>query len=253
MKPIVGIAGYFLTKHENHLLDYDMNVVPTTVTDVFRRAGTVPFILPLSNPMDAEIYIDQIDALVLAGGADVNSLLYNEEPKPKIGKIEPERDVFEIALIKEAWKQKKPIFGICRGMQVLNVAFEGSLYQDLSYYPDLEVNHRQQTTWGAPSHTIDIAEDSWLGESSGSELLINSYHHQAVKKLADVFYPVAWSRDGLIEAFESKDSSQRVMAVQWHPEVLVDVIPESQNVIDKFVELVHANMMEKAGEIIDEF
>lgn len=238
MKPIVGISGYHLTRLENHLLNTDMNIVPKSVTDFFKRAGTIPFILPLSNPNDAVVYVNQVDALVLAGGADVNSLLYNEEPKPKIGKIEPERDVFEIALIKEAWRQKKPIFGICRGMQVLNVAFDGTLYQDLSYYSGLEVNHRQQTTWGAPSHTIDILEDSWLAESSGTKLLINSYHHQAVKDLADVFYPVAWSRDGLIEAFESKDSAQKVMAVQWHPEVLVDVIPESQNVVDKFVELI---------------
>lgn len=238
MKPIVGISGYHLKRGENHLLHFHINTSPKPVTDAFKKAGTIPFILPLSDPNEAKAYIDRIDALVLTGGADVNPMLYGEEPVAEIGKIDPERDAFELALIKEAWAQKKPIFGICRGLQLLNIAFKGSLYQDLSYYEDLEVNHIQETPWEYPTHSIKLDEDSWLGEALGTEQVINSYHHQAVKELADVFRPVAWSKDGLIEAFESIEPEQKVIAFQWHPEILVDVVPESQDIFNAFVDLV---------------
>lgn len=242
MKPIVGISGYHLKRGENHLLHFHINTSPKPVTDVFKQAGTVPFILPLSDPSEAKAYIDRIDALVLTGGADVNPMLYGEEPVAEIGTIDPERDAFELALIKEAWAQKKPIFGICRGLQLLNIAFKGSLYQDLSYYKDLEVNHIQETPWEYPTHSIKLDEDSWLGEALGTEQIINSYHHQAVKELADVFQPVAWSKDGLIEAFESVNPEQKVIAFQWHPEILVDVVPESQNIFNTFVDLIKENI-----------
>lgn len=242
MKPIIGIAGYHLKRGENHLLHFHINTSPKPVTDAFKVAGTVPFILPLSDASEAKAYVDRIDALVLTGGADVNPLLYNEEPDPKIGKIDPERDAFELALIREAWAQKKPIFGICRGLQLLNVAFDGSLYQDLSNYEDLKINHIQETPWEYPTHSVKVAQDSWLAEAIGTEHIINSYHHQIVKELADVFKPVAWSEDGMIEAFESVDVEQKVVAFQWHPEILVDVVPESQRIFSHFVELVKESL-----------
>ena len=241
MKPIVGIAGYYLTEGENHLLHFDINTAPKPVTDAFKEAKTVPFILPLSEPSEAESYIKRVDALVLTGGADVNPLLYEEEPIPKIGIIEPVRDSFELALIEEAWKQKKPIFAICRGLQLLNVAFGGTLYQDLSQYDHLAVNHIQPTPWENPTHSIELDPTSWLGESLGTTQKINSYHHQAVKELADEFKSVAWSKDGLIEGFESVDPSQKVIAVQWHPELLTSTVPESKNVFSTFVELIKDN------------
>jgi len=242
MKPIVGIAGYYYTKNMNHLLNFDINTAPKPVTDIFKAVGTLPVILPLSNPHDAKAYIDRIDALILTGGADVNPMLFDEEPVPEIEVIDANRDSFELALIKEAWAQKKPIFAICRGLQLLNVAFKGSLYQDLSYYDDLKVNHTQDTPWEYPTHSIDIEEDSWIGKALENEQVINSYHHQAVKELADSFRPVAWSKDGLIEAFESVDPSQKVMAFQWHPEILVDAVPESKKIFTTFVDLVKENM-----------
>ena len=238
MKPIVGIAGYFLSRIDNHLLDFEINQAPKSITTAIRNAGALPVIIPLSTVADAKAYVDLVDAIVLVGGADVDPLLYGEEPQSKIGKIEPDRDVFELALIEEAWRQKKGIFGVCRGLQLLNVAFGGNLYQDLSYYPDLWVNHIQPTYWDFATHSIDIEEDSWLGRSFGAKATINSYHHQAVKELADEFRPVAWSKDGLIEAFESKDKEQKTVALQWHPEVLVKNKPESQRIFDAFVELI---------------
>src|SRR5699024_7252546 len=238
MKPIVGVSGYVMTKVSNNLLNFDMNIAPKELTDVLKEAGAIPIVLPLSTAEDAKAYVDQIDALVLAGGEDVDPLLFYEEPHPEIGEIEPERDDFELALIEEAWKQKKPIFGICRGLQLLNVAAKGTLYQDVSVYERLEVNHIQKTPWKYATHSILIEENSWLGEALGTEQVVNSYHHQAIKEIGDAFRPVAWSKDGLIEAMESINPAQKVMAVQWHPELLVKTIPEIRAVFKKFVDLI---------------
>src|SRR5699024_1660617 len=238
MKPVVGVSGYVMTKVSNNLLNFDMNVVPKELKDSLKEVRALPFILPLSKAEAAKEYIDQVDALVLAGGEDVDPLLFYEEPHPKIGEIEPERDEFELALIEEAWKQKKPIFGICRGLQLLNIASNGTLYQDISSYEKLEVNHIQKAPWKYATHSILIEENSWLGQAIGTEQVVNSYHHQAIKDIGDAFRPVAWSKDGLIEAIESIDTSQKVMAVQWHPEVLVKTVPEIINVFKKFVDLI---------------
>lgn len=243
MKPIVGVSGYVMTKVSNNLLNFDMNIAPKEITDVLMKAGATPIVLPLATAEEAKTYIDQIDALVLAGGEDVDPLLFYEEPHPKIGKIEPQRDDFELALIEEAWKQKKPIFGICRGLQLLNVASKGTLYQDISLYEELEVNHIQKTPWKHATHSILIEEDSWLGEALGTEQVVNSYHHQAIKEIGDTFRPVAWSKDGLIEAIESIDSTQKVMAVQWHPELLVKTVPEIIAVFKRFVELIDSKSL----------
>lgn len=238
MKPIIGIAGYLLTRIDNHLLNFEINQAPRSITTAIREAGGLPVILPLSKPQDAQEYVENVDAILLTGGADVDPLLYKEEPDLKIGKIDPDRDAFELALIEEAWEQNKPILGICRGLQLLNVAFDGTLYQDLSQYPNLSVNHIQPTYWDFPTHSIEIVKESWLGESIGAKAVINSYHHQAIKGLSDAFEPVAWSEDKIIEAIEAKDRNKKVMAIQWHPEVLAEKYPEHQNVISKFVDLI---------------
>lgn len=236
MKKVLGLAGYHYSQNDHQSLLWDINIAPKALTDSIKLADMLPMIIPLGEPNDAENYIDQIDALVLAGGADINPLLYNEEPLEKIGKIDPNRDAFEIALIKEACKQKKAILGICRGLQILNISFGGNLYQDLSYYPELKINHIQKTSWEIPTHSLEIAKGSMLEDALGSNTSINSYHHQAVKKLANHFEVIAWSPDGIIEAFQSKDSNPYILAVQWHPELLLDNQPKNINIFKKFKE-----------------
>lgn len=236
MKTVVGIAGYHFHQYENHLLDEDINTTPKALTDLLYQAGMLAVIIPLTHPDDAKEYMDQVDALILAGGVDVDPILYNEEPLAEIGVVEPKRDSFEIALIEEAWKQGKAILGICRGLQILNVAFGGSLYQDLSYYSKLKINHQQKTPVEYPTHSIKIAEGSILEEALSNESYINSYHHQAIKNLAEPFKAIAWSHDGVIEAFESKDSPSYVLALQWHPENLWKNRPENLDIFKKFNE-----------------
>lgn len=238
MKPLIGIAGYNMFRVDHNHLSFDMDIVPKAISDLLKDANAVPMILPLSSPDIAKDYIDKIDALILAGGSDVDPLLYDEEPKEKIGPTNPKRDAFEIALIREAWRQKKPILGICRGLQLLNVYFGGSLFQDLSYNPNVTVQHVQETPWKFPTHSITLEPGSFLGNILGPTQKINSYHHQAIKDLADVFKPIAWSADGIIEGIESVDASQKVIGIQWHPELLVEMITEHGLIFEEFVNLI---------------
>lgn len=157
---------------------------------------------------------------MLAGGQDVTPFLYGEEPHPKLGPTSIERDSFEMALVKEAIKQNKPIFTVCRGTQLLNVTLGGTLYQDLSQYPDWEVKHDMFPT--VPDfglHSITVKSDSTIAGLFGQRAQVNSYHHQAIKELAESLVPIAWSSDGIIEAVESREKNTKILGVQWHPEL----------------------------------
>ncbi|MGX7394542.1 gamma-glutamyl-gamma-aminobutyrate hydrolase family protein [Carnobacterium mobile] len=244
-KPLIGIAG-------NSLIDLNVtNGLPVTYTpqgfvDGIVAAEGAPIVLPISLPEEAADYIERIDGLLLAGGQDVSPLLYGEEPSLKLGATSPTRDAFEMALIKEAVAQHKPILAVCRGFQLLNVAYGGTLYQDLSHYPDLTVQHIQQTYFDLGTHTIDIEPDSRLGTIFGKTYLVNSYHHQAVKELARAFKPVAWSKDLLIEGFEAVDSKQSIVAVQWHPELMMKRDSKMQDLFNEFVERVNSKEQDKS-------
>lgn len=233
MKPIVGIAGYQYYKEHNSDYFYDLEISPKGVTDHLRKAGALPIIIPLSKPEDAKSYVDKIDALVIPGGDDVSPIYYGEEPLSKLGKNSPKRDLFDLALIKEAHKQQKPILGICRGLQIINVAFGGSLYQDLSYKASVNVQHEQKTDLKYETHSVMIEKDSFLSNIYVSKLMVNSYHHQAIKRIAPNFKVTAKSTDGIIEAIEHTD--QKIYAVQWHPELMAKHNSEHQKVFDAFV------------------
>lgn len=236
--PLIGIAGNHRqdeTEHDSYLLSY----TPNGFVAGLEAAGAIPVILPIAAAETAQAYISRVDALVLAGGQDVSPLLYGEEPHLKVGRTYPLRDAFEVALIEEAYRQRKPILAVCRGLQILNVAFGGTLYQDLeSQNAETVVLHNQKTMPTMPTHTIQVASGSQLSKILGTKAVVNSYHHQAVKVLADKFKPVAWSSDGIIEAFESADSQQFVLAVQWHPETMIDTYDSMQSLFNHFVEQV---------------
>lgn len=233
-KPLIGIPGNIL-RDLKETYGLPISYTPQEFVDGIQAAKGIPFVFPISPPEDAAYYVDQIDGLLLTGGHDVSPLLYGEEPHLKLTATEPTRDAFEIALIKETLAQHKPILAICRGMQLLNVVYGGTLYQDLSDYQDLAVQHIQQTHYDTGSHTVTLDEKSQLGRILGTTYLVNSYHHQAIKELADPFKPIAWSRDYLIEAFESTDSEQSILAVQWHPELMLKKDIKMQRLFTDFV------------------
>ena len=236
--PLIGISGNHRqdkTEHDTYILSYAPNGFVTGL----ERAKAIPVILPIVSQETAHEYISRVDALVLSGGQDVSPLLYGEEPHINLGRTYPVRDAYELALIEEAYRQRKPILAICRGIQILNVAFGGTLYQDIqSQYPESTILHVQKTMPSTATHTIEIAEGSELSKIFGTKTAINSYHHQAVKDLAPNFKAVAWSSDGLIEAFESNEEGQYVLAIQGHPETMVNDDEGMQELFNHFVQYV---------------
>jgi len=189
--------------------------------DVISLADGIPLMLPPIPISEDAIFeqLSKIDVLVLSGGNDVNPIWYGEEPTTLLEAVVDERDAYELELIKMAEKMHLPILGICRGLQILNVAYGGSLFQDLSFSP-ASIDHRQKARSHEPSHSVDIKKDSILHSIFQEEkIFTNSYHHQAIKTLGKGFTVSATSKDGIIEGIE-KMGSTPIIAVQWHPEMM---------------------------------
>ncbi|MBO0441737.1 gamma-glutamyl-gamma-aminobutyrate hydrolase family protein [Candidatus Enterococcus ikei] len=236
MKPIIGIAGNQIIQSVEIFNGNYVSYTPQGFVTAIQKAGGLPIVLPIGSQETAETYISKIDKLLLAGGQDISPDFFGEEPHPKLEETNRNRDIFEIALIKEAIKQQKPIFAVCRGMQLINVVLGGTLYQDLSLYPDWKVKHGQQPTQPQfATHNIQVEKDSSLYNLLGEQFKVNSYHHQAINKLAAPLKISAKSSDGIVEAIESVDSSQRVLGVQWHPELRFDVETKEFKLFDYFV------------------
>lgn len=190
------------------------------------QAGGVPVVLP-PLPGDpraaARAMVEGIDGLLLSGGSDLHPEAYGEEPHPALAETIPERDAFELEMFALALDLGLPVFGICRGMQLMNVALGGALYQDLpSQLGNGEVDHSQAEPKWVPRHGVEIEPGSGIAGFCGTGYMkVNSYHHQAVRRLAGGLKMVARSEDGLIEALESTDLSERwLVGVQWHAEAL---------------------------------
>lgn len=190
-----------------------------TYIKAVRRAGGVPLIIPFtSNEQELKAIVKRIDGIIMTGGEDVAPKRYGEEPRPELGEVSLERDDFDIKLIKAAASAKLPILGICRGVQVMNVAFGGSLYQDIpSQIPTSKVTHNGRSS-RTRAHAIEIKEGTLLAELLGSRIEVNSTHHQAVKQLAPGFIVSATAEDGVVEAIESTNA-KCIFGVQFHPEV----------------------------------
>ncbi|MGX7204420.1 gamma-glutamyl-gamma-aminobutyrate hydrolase family protein [Enterococcus pingfangensis] len=236
-KNIIGIAANQLYQNNQAFFDQQLTYTPQGFIDGVHHAGGIPIVLPISEPELASDYVATIDKLLLAGGQDVTPFLYEEEPHPKLGPTSTERDSFEMALIKEAIRQNKPIFTVCRGTQLLNVTLGGTLYQDLSQYPKWEVKHDMFPT--VPDfglHSITVKANSTLAPLFGEQAKVNSYHHQAIKDLAESLVPIAWAPDGIVEAVESRDKNTKILGVQWHPELTRKKDPKEQSLFDYFVQ-----------------
>ena len=216
------------------------------------EAGGAPVVLPpVAEVRAAEALLDGMDGLLLSGGSDLHPGYYGEEPIPELGVTIPERDAFEMALLEHALRRKIPILGICRGMQVLNVALGGTLYQDLPSQMDHMVllGHRQETPKWQPTHEVEVDSGSKVAEILGTdELKVNSYHHQAIKDLASGLVAVACAPDGVIEAVESGDLSRRWMiGVQWHAEAMRDAGPEHRNLFEAHVSAAKRHAIRRAA------
>jgi len=192
--------------------------VKETYVKAIKSTQSIPIILTPQSEMDLELIIDKLDGIVILGGYDIDSALYHEEARSCIG-IDPIIDAFDISLINLAIKKNKPILGICRGLQIINVALGGSLYQDLNDDFSDQIDHNYSAKHETPleGHLISIDVNSVLYPIFGNELMVNSYHHQGIKDLAESLTAIAYSPDGLIEAI----SGPNILAVQWHPERMI--------------------------------
>ena len=231
---IVGISGSIIKEqNQDAFLGYERSYVNNDYISSVIRNNAIPMIIPF-NTHDEVIkeQIESVDALILSGGHDVNPLNYNNQPKEKLGETFDERDKFDLKLVEYALEKNIPILGICRGLQILNVYFGGSLHQDLSYDNKIYIKHNQQYNPKSASHTVELSKGTKLYDMFNKDIInVNSFHHQTIDRLAYGLIASALSFDGVIEAIEHKDFNF-VVGVQWHPEMLHEV-DESMNLIFK--------------------
>lgn len=213
-RPVIGITTSY-GKH-NEMMEgvYVHHDYHRTVA----RHGAIPVLIPNADVESARAVLPMLNGLILSGGEDVNPKFYGEDPHQKLGPAYTLRDEIEIALAQEAVALQLPLFAICRGAQVLNVAFGGSLIQDLPSQMPHTHQHAQQNPRGEDSHFVSVAPDSRLFSLiCETELRVNSLHHQAIGRLGTDLQCTASARDGVIEAIEHTGPGF-VLGVQWHPE-----------------------------------
>lgn len=229
-KPVIGITSWFDSGEERYWFKRNY-------ARAVWKAGGVPLSLPHLSEMTADPggVIDSIDGLLLAGGTDLDPNTFDQEPKFELNEIDPVRDRVEIGLTKLALEKELPVLGICRGIQVLNVAAGGNLYQDLDQQRDNVLSHDQDAPRWHPTHEIEIYRGSILHDVVRKDKIkVNSLHHQNVMDLGRDLEVTARSNDGLIEAIEHKKAPFQ-LGVQWHPEATAGKDASSRFIFDRFV------------------
>lgn len=210
--------------------------VTDTYIQAIHKANGLPILLPLvrSNPIIQD-YTALCDGFLFCGGEDITPLLFGEEPAKGIGKTDASLDVFQIRLMQSVLQSDKPVLGICRGMQILNVALGGSIYQDLSQVHD-SINHMQTTCSRQDvSHKVTFKPNSRMHRIFGNFTFTNSFHHQAVHRLGQGLVATGHTGDGIIEAIE-RSGLPFTAGVQWHPECMLQ---KNDNMRRLFQFLVH--------------
>jgi len=218
VKPIIGMTA---CRGDGKVYKTNDTYVKAVV-----RAGGIPVLLPIADqPEDCPRLAAAVDGLLIPGGVDIAPQFFGEEPVKEVTCIDWELDRFELELIRQAAALKKPMLAICRGLQAVNVAFGGTLYQDIpTQCPEAHGHYQQTESRSEEYHTVRLLPGSRLAEILGEgELLTNSFHHQAIRELAPGFTVSARAKDGVIEGIESEDGA--ILAVQWHPECMAERYP----------------------------
>jgi putative glutamine amidotransferase len=232
--PWIGVVAYHLPpgRVANWLVGgYG---VPENYVDAIRRAGGHPVLIPPGDKASADDLLDRIDTLVLVGGGDVDPARYGGAADARTYGVEPDRDRLEIDLLLAADAREMPTLAICRGMQVMNVAFGGTLFPHLPDRPGM-LAHGTPSGEDHRTHAVKAAPDSLLATVAGADLLeCSTHHHQGVDALGKNLVASGWSDDGLVEAIERR--SGWMLGVQWHPEDTAERDPAQQRLFDAMIE-----------------
>ena len=209
LKPLIGLT---MTTHDG---DGPAEAVGAEYLAAVEGAGGIPVVLPILDPRRAATILEVVDGLILTGGGDIDPACYGAVPHPEVYGLHPGRDAWELALARTT---TVPVLGICRGVQVINVANGGTLVQHL---PDVtDVSHRERERGGELVHGVDVVPGSRLHAIAGSlQLGANTLHHQAVGSVGEGLVVTGRAPDGTVEAIEGT-GEQPVLGVQWHPELL---------------------------------
>ena len=228
-KPVIGVTPLFDRARDSYWM------LPGYF-QALEQAGAAPVMLPLTDDEAAlSRLVDRLDGFLIAGGQDVSPSVYGEEQKPTCAETCPERDAMEGVLLQLLWDADKPVFGICRGLQILNAHLGGTLYQDLITEHPSDTNHRMAAPYDRAEHLVSLIKDAPLYPLLGAEEIgVNSCHHQAIKTLAPCLQPMAIAPDGLAEAVYAPDK-RFVWAVQWHPEFFFKKDENSRKLFAAFV------------------
>lgn len=232
MRPLIGIPCRSI-HGEHHSLRFGMLASYTRAVDL---GGGAPVLIPLQLSEETlRSIFSQLDGLLLAGGVDVDPKEFGQELLPACGEIDAERDRAELSLTRWALAESQPVLGICRGIQVLNVAAGGSLFQDIASQFKTELKHDYHVPeTRVLAHTVDIEPSSRVARALGStHLAVNSLHHQALLEIAPELKVVARAPDGIVEAVEAKDD-RFVVGVQFHPEWLLDEDARMKRLFEDF-------------------
>jgi Predicted glutamine amidotransferases len=223
MKPVIGVlSGITLFTGVRSIEKESVN---RAYLEAVYQNGGIPLVIPsiLDNTV-LEPLLKMCSGILFPGGLDVDPEFYGQEPDARLGEIDPLLDKVSFICAEYAFKKAMPVFGICRGMQLLNIAKGGTLYQDISLRDKTCILHNQRFARSSLAHSVEIKRDTHLFNVLGTEKArVNTMHHQSVDVLGAGLTATAYAPDGVMEAFENEDGS--IIAVQWHPEELTKTAP----------------------------
>ena len=232
MKPVIGIITYgTVSPHGN-----DVSCLNTAYSDAIIKNGGIPLVIPYTESSDTvHCLIDMCRGLLVPGGDDIVPSLYGESPHEKLGATDALLDRIELDALEHCIHKRLPVFGICRGCQLMNVYAGGTLWQDIPSQYESAIAHRQTENRRTVSHGVELSENSLLFALLGKSTWVNSLHHQAIRAVGRGFHASAKAPDGIIEAVEHENGLW--FAVQWHPEELIESCPEMNRLFTFFIGL----------------
>lgn len=236
MKPLIAVLAHT----EINRFGLPAHSISTTYTEAVEKAGGLPFILPFSR--NAEVIsglVEKADGFLFPGGKDVDPALYGEDAIAKLGPVDADLDRFQMAVLEAAMAAEKPILAICRGIQLVNVALGGTLYQDIpSQFRTPVFKHMQDTLSFDADHPLNIEPGSRLFDLFGGRIMVNSRHHQSIKEPGRGLIVTARAPDGVIEA--AQHQTLPIDLVQWHPELMLRKNDDMRCLFELLVRQCHA-------------